>query len=168
MVTIRQSLASSPMDSASPFERARSLLGRKKRPFRPISQIAFPFLIALSLSLAVDLIAYPRSAYAVSEKEVQAVICEGMRQGVRTESGTYADCVSDIHAIEIDWTGNWKEALGQALHYGSALDKKSGIYLVCREDTEQSLCLKHKLGLEETIANQGLNVDVWFFNEDEI
>jgi predicted RecB family endonuclease len=69
---------------------------------------------------------------------------------VLTKAGTYADCLGDEYAIEVDPTSKWAEAIGQSLHYASELNRKPKIILFC-EDTAAH-CLADKLRLESTIA----------------
>jgi hypothetical protein len=45
-----------------------------------------------------------------------------------------ADCISDTHAIEVDWHDKWKDAIGQSLAYSAETGLRAGIILVCRSD----------------------------------
>ncbi|NJO37972.1 MAG: hypothetical protein HC871_10620 [Rhizobiales bacterium] len=86
-------------------------------------------------------------------------LCHGIRQEVTLANGARADCLSDTHAIEVDFTEHWAEALGQALLYAAATDRQPGIFLICRDS--QRNCLRHRLRLEEAIAGWRLPVSVW-------
>lgn len=104
-----------------------------------------------TLLTATAVIAFSTSAIAsMSEKEAQAIICEELRTNVTVPGGGWADCVSETHAIEVDWSGKWAEAIGQSLYYACELDKKPAIYLVCKEG--QKLCISHGYRLESTTA----------------
>jgi len=55
------------------------------------------------------------------------------RTEVRLWDGTRADLVSDTHAIEVDWSHKWAEAIGQSLYYSSVTGKKPGIVLLVKD-----------------------------------
>jgi len=42
-----------------------------------------------------------------------------MKQEVTLANGARADCLSETHAIEVEFTENWAEALGQSLLYST-------------------------------------------------
>jgi hypothetical protein len=96
---------------------------------------------------------------APSEASYRLEACLGMEQEVTLANGSRADCLSDTHAIEVDFTEHWAEALGQALLYAAATDLKPGIFLVCRDS--QRNCLRHHLRPEEAISTWKLPVSVW-------
>ena len=50
---------------------------------------------------------------------------------VRAGAQMRADCISDTHAIEIDFAQKWKQGIGQALAYGVATGLRSGLVLIC-------------------------------------
>lgn len=107
--------------------------------------------------IALSIVAFP--AKAISEKEVQDCVCKGLRQEVVLKSGARADCITDTHAVEVDPTGKWAEALGQSLHYANETSRKPRIVLFCKH-RDRSKCLKHLLRLESTIAAYQLDVDI--------
>jgi hypothetical protein len=55
----------------------------------------------------------------------------------RTKNGTYVDCLTKDYAIEAEYDYNWKEAIGQALHYADATDRKPGILLIKRKKSNK-------------------------------
>ena len=93
------------------------------------------------------------------ESRYRTDLCNGLRQEVTLSNGARADCLSPTHAIEIDFTEKWAEALGQSLLYAAATDLKPAIYLICR-DAERK-CLAHRLRLDEAIEAWKLPVEVW-------
>jgi len=97
------------------------------------------------------------------EADYRADLCSGMRQEVQLANGARADCLSDTHAIEVDFTEKWAEALGQSLLYAAATDLKPGIFLICRD--KEANCLSHRLRLDEAISAFGLPITVWSFGE---
>ena len=42
----------------------------------------------------------------------------------RTKYGTFVDCMTDDYAVEVEFDFNWKESIGQSLHYAEATGKK--------------------------------------------
>ena len=56
---------------------------------------------------------------------------------VPLEDGTRVDLLTDTHAYEIEHAHNWKEAIGQALHYAHMTSRSAGIILVMHSDKAQ-------------------------------
>lgn len=94
-----------------------------------------------------------------TERAYKHELCAGMEREVGLPNGARVDCLSETHAIEVDFTEKWAEALGQALLYAATTGKQPGIILICRQ--EERLCLQHALRLEEAISYWELPVDVW-------
>ena len=111
-------------------------------------------MIAHALLLAAALLS--------SEADYRNHICSaaGHRMEQTLPNGTRADCVSETHAIEVDFAHKWAEALGQSLNYAAETGKRPGIILVCKRGTEPR-CLSWALRLEQTIARWRLPVTVW-------
>ena len=74
----------------------------------------------------------PSAAFAQSEewfaRKAHAEI--GGQLEVRLEDGTRCDLLTDTHAYEVESASNWKEAIGQSLHYALLTDRKAGIILI--------------------------------------
>ena len=102
----------------------------------------------IEFSLTIMLAA---SVSGTSELEYRQRLCDGLRQEVTLANGARADCISTTHAIEVDFSEKWAEALGQSLLYAAATDLTPGIYLICRQSP--SNCLAHRLRLEEAIRS---------------
>lgn len=96
-------------------------------------------------------------AQSYDESKLQACACEGLLQEVRTKAGTYVDCLSETHAIEIESTEDWAEAIGQSLHYASELGKHAKVLFFC--ETADATCLRHRLTFESTVAFYGLPIE---------
>ena len=67
-----------------------------------------------------------------SEKAINKAWCDN-RGGIsefRTKDGTYVDCLTDIYSVEAEFENNWKEAIGQSLHYAESTNKKAAILLI--------------------------------------
>ena len=71
---------------------------------------------------------------------------------------TRCDCITDTHAIEVDFAGKFYEAIGQALYYAMHTGKRAGIMLIIEEDSE----VKYLDRLRAIVDHYGLPVDVWF------
>ena len=98
-------------------------------------------------------------AMAQTHREMQERFCAGMELEHRLGDRTRIDCLSATHAIELDWTGDWAQAVGQALVYGSQTGRRAGIILVCRQ--REDLCYRHALRLEAVLAAYRFPVTVW-------
>ncbi len=55
--------------------------------------------------------------------------CKGKIEYVLPDK-TRVDCLTNIHAIEYDYSRKWAESLGQALYYSARTGKKTGIVLI--------------------------------------
>lgn len=55
--------------------------------------------------------------HALTEADLVERYCVGMIQEFRNPDKTRTDCISDTHAIEVEFSHKWAEAIGQALHY---------------------------------------------------
>lgn len=57
--------------------------------------------------------------------------CSGKVEAVLGD-GTRVDCLTDTHAIEVDWAHKWMEGVGQSLHYAEVSGRKPGLALILR------------------------------------
>jgi len=96
---------------------------------------------------------------AQSEADFQRRFCHGMLQERTLPTGARPDCLSGTHAIEVEFTKKWAEAIGQALHYAAETNLKPGIILVCKKD--ESRCLRHIFRAESTLSHWKLPITVW-------
>ena len=109
------------------------------------------------------------AAFAKSENEYQATLCADFERSVFLQAyGTEVDCRSPDLAIELDFSQKWAEAIGQAMHYATALDTKIGIILVCKAGTEPETCTRHTYIAEETLSHWGLSADMWLCPSDAV
>ena len=69
-----------------------------------------------------------------SENDVNVAWCASMggESEFRTKDGTYVDCLTDELAIEAEYDYNWKEAIGQSLHYAESTNRAAGILFIKR------------------------------------
>lgn len=131
-------------------------------------------LVACAAALVVGV----SPASAGPDAHMQNRYCAGMNIESTLPDTTRADCISDTHAIEVEFTEYWAQALGQALHYAlwtkeiSEAPKdfpswtrlingprKAGIILVCRK--AQDTCSDHYVRLYRVIQEFRLPVTIW-------
>ena len=55
-----------------------------------------------------------------------------------TKDRTYVDCLTDEYAVETEYDYNWKEAVGQSLHYAETTDRKAAILLIQRSSSKKN------------------------------
>ena len=74
-----------------------------------------------------------------SESTINTRWCDS-RGGIaefRTKDGTYVDCLTDTYAVEAEFDNNWKEAIGQSLHYAESTNKRAAILLIKRQKSKK-------------------------------
>ena len=97
------------------------------------------------------------------EKEVNAEWCN-KNNGViefRTKYGTYIDCLTENHAVESEYDYNWKEGIGQALHYAESVKKRAAILIIRREKTKKDYIYE----LKKTIEYHKLPITIFIVDE---
>lgn len=52
--------------------------------------------------------------------------------------GARVDILTEDIAWEVEWTKKWPESIGQALYYGSATNKKPGVWLLKKSDDDEN------------------------------
>lgn len=99
----------------------------------------------LCLGFIAGNIFWPSSAYAsISEKTVNAAWCLS-NNGIdefRTKYGTYVDCLTEQYAVEAEFDYNWKESIGQSLHYAEATGRKAAILFIHRKESNKNYLLE--------------------------
>lgn len=95
-----------------------------------------------------------------------ATLCAGMETEVQLPSGARADCVSETHAIEVDYTRRWADAIGQSLHYASELEKLPGMILICHRSSSPGSCLNHHYRVASTFSYWTISMTVWLCDTD--
>ena len=74
-----------------------------------------------------------------SESTINTRWCDS-RGGIaefRTKDGTYVDCLTDTYAVEAEFDNNWKEAVGQSLHYAESTKRQAAILLIKRQKSKK-------------------------------
>ena len=98
-----------------------------------------------------------------SESAINARWCDS-RGGIaefRTKDGTYVDCLTDIYAVEAEFDNNWKEAVGQSLHYAEATGKLPAILLIKKRNSKKDYLFE----LNRVISQYELPIKVFEIGE---
>lgn len=90
------------------------------------------------------------------EKDYQAEWCKGQTE-VTLGDRTRVDCLTELHAIEVEFASKWKNAIGQSLHYALMTGKKAGIALILRKESDQ----RYLDQLNRVIEANRLPIRVW-------
>jgi hypothetical protein len=88
-----------------------------------------PWLFALCILLASP---QAHARHLHREADYRDAWCTGETE-VRLPNGSRADCVTERHAIEIDFAPKWHEAIGQALDYADQTGKSPAILLIIEQ-----------------------------------
>lgn len=106
---------------------------------------------------------WPATVEARDEAFWQQRYCEGMDLERHLPSGGFVDCLSDEHAIEVDWADGWAGSVGQSLYYAAETGRKPGIILLCEssEAEVEGLCRSYIYRLEYALQFVKVHVDVW-------
>lgn len=132
-----------------------------------VAALAKIWIAAVLVTALTILVAQASAAAAMTEAEWQTQLCPApqFETEVVLPNGTRVDCLTEQHAIEIDFSDKWGEALGQALSYSASTGLDPVIFLICRRSS--ATCLKHRLTLEEAIRHWNLPVEVVPFGGGE-
>ncbi len=98
-----------------------------------------------------------------TESTINAVWCDG-RGGTaefRTKDGTYVDCLTDTYAVETEFDNNWKEAVGQSLHYAESTNKRAAILFIKRQNSKKDYYGE----LERVIIKYQLPIKIFVIEE---
>lgn len=74
---------------------------------------------------------------------------------------TRVDCLTDTHAIEVEYAHKWKQAIGQSLHYALMTDKQAGIVLILRKEADY----RYLESLTRVADRYNLPINVWTLNQ---
>lgn len=76
---------------------------------------------------------------------------------VEQDDGTRVDCLTDSHAIEVEFARKWQEAIGQSLHYALKTGRSAGIVLILRKPSDEH----YWKNLKAVIRRYSLPVTLW-------
>lgn len=113
------------------------------------------FLVGITLLLATN----ANSERLHPEKYYQEKWCLEMKgeSEVVLPDKTRADCITDTHAIEVDFANKWQEALGQSLWYAMQTGKKAGIMLILEQPKDNKFWIR----LNTVIETYKLPIQAW-------
>ena len=89
------------------------------------------------------------------ESHYQNNWCKGQIEYVLPDRSR-VDCLTDTHAIEIDFADKWAESIGQALYYASETGRKPGVALISENPAKDMKYIERWHG-----AARGLNIKLW-------
>ena len=98
-----------------------------------------------------------------SERSINELWCseQGGLTEHRTSYGTYVDCLTKDLAIEVEYDYNWKESIGQALHYAEATNRNPGILFIKRSKSKKNYLNE----LHNTIDKFNLPITVFVISD---
>jgi hypothetical protein len=76
---------------------------------------------------------------------------------VTMKDGTRCDCVTETHAVEVDFADNWYAAVGQSTHYSIQTGKPAGIVLILESPDDK----RHLDRLINLVDKSALSINVW-------
>jgi hypothetical protein len=139
----------------------------------------------LAALLAVAVVTTATPAFAILEKELEVRYCAGMNTQFGNPDGTLTDCISATHAIEVDFSARWHNAIGQALHYALwtkeiaenpetyarwwyqvRTPRRPGIIFACSADYRQETCANHIIRPLRIAEEYGIPLTIWWCNPD--
>ena len=116
-------------------------------------------MVARLILLILFIPVYAHSQTIHPEKAYQKAWCA--KNGGVTEhvvsGGSRVDCLTDTHAVEVDFARKWQEAIGQSLYYGEKTGRTPAILLIMEKEDD-----KRFLGrLWYTIKKKGIYIRIW-------
>ena len=117
------------------------------------------FALILHLFALIILLTSDLAVSAPKEGWYQDVWCKGMKGKLehRLEDNRRIDCLTDTHAIEVEFAQKWPEAIGQSLGYSMLTQKKAGIVLILKKPTDQ----EHWQRLNKVVQYYQLPITLW-------
>mgnify|MGYP000415407729 CR=1 FL=1 len=113
-------------------------------------------LFTALLVVVLSSIGFAALAGGKSESDYQKEWCKGRQEAV-LQDRTRVDCLTDTHAIEIEFANKWKNSIGQSLHYALMTGKKAGIALIIRKESDK----RYLAQLERVIEENRLSIDLF-------
>ena len=104
------------------------------------------------------------AAARMKESVYQVAWCasHGGLTEVVLEDRTRVDCVTSVHAVEVDFAPKWAEAIGQALYYAMRTGRTPGILLIMESERDARF-------LERLMAVTGsLGIEVWTITPEDV
>lgn len=77
--------------------------------------------------------------------------------------GLRCDCLTDTHAVEVDFGHKWAESIGQALLYGEQTHRRPGVVLVLETQAD----VRGLARLRQVVRTYKLPIDIWIVRTKE-
>lgn len=148
---------------------ARSEVGIPCREKKTFLCVLTAVLLALFL-VACSEEAPPVQEHAGKKPESQYRDVWCTEHGGRTEApipsevigkkGARCDCLTETHAVEVDFCPKWAEAVGQSLYYAARTGKAPGIVLICEEGHVQEYAAR----LDTVLNTYRIPATVWIMD----
>lgn len=92
----------------------------------------------IKLICCIVLVSTLSAKHLHSERFYQEIFCDKIKgkTEVVLSDKSRIDCLTDEHAIEVDFAVKFKEAIGQALYYSVMSGKKPAVYLIIEKDSD--------------------------------
>lgn len=87
---------------------------------------------------------------------------QGQTDAVMTERMT-CDCLTETHAVRVDFGREWTRALGFAMHYSMKTGKRGGVVLVLDKSRDYMQWIR----LNTVIEHYKLPIDAWYIEVPE-
>jgi len=97
-----------------------------------------------------------------SEKYYQKQWCDSHNGEIEVLMRDYTrcDCVTETHAVKVDFAEKWAEAIGKALHYSNQTGKRGGIALIGRGISDHNKLIR----VSQLIKKFNLPIDLFIIN----
>ena len=98
-----------------------------------------------------------------SEAEINKIWCDSQNglAEIQTKDKTFVDCLTNIYSVEAEYDYNWKEAIGQSLHYAETTGKEAAILLIIREESTKNYLSE----LKRVIKKFNLPITIFIVSE---
>lgn len=114
------------------------------------------FLLLPSLAFAGDV---PESVY----RDAWCARNHGITEVVLS-GGSRVDCLTETHAVEVEFAKKWKESIGQSLYYAKKTGRTPGIVLVKERPEDQ----KYLGRLIYTIKKNYPYIQIWVMKPEDL
>ena len=115
--------------------------------------------VIIFLAIAINLPTPAWAGHAHPERWYQERWCaeRAGRAEVRLADRTRVDCLTETHAVEVDFARKLYEGIGQSLHYAILTGKRAGVLLILESPGDEIYWQR----LQEIIRHHGLEIDAW-------
>ncbi|MBT0663537.1 hypothetical protein KI809_04400 [Geobacter pelophilus] len=97
------------------------------------------------------------AAHKHLEKEYQKEWCDDhfYKMEYPLEDGSHIDCLTETHAVEVEFAPKWAESVGQSLYYALKTGKQPGVVLILESSKDRKF-----LERLQAVAD-GYGIAVW-------